>query len=45
MSRALPCETQLGYHFPLADVSIGYREELGGEFDEQAILLAVTVRR
>jgi len=26
-------------------VSIGYREEFGGEFDEQAVLLAVTVRR
>ncbi|WP_375209941.1 hypothetical protein [Hyphomonas jannaschiana] len=42
---SIKTETQLGYHFPLADVSIGYREELGGEFDEQAILLAVTVRR
>ena len=38
-------ETQVGYHFPLADVSLGYREEFGGEFDEQAILLAVTLRR
>ena len=38
-------ETQLGYHFPLADLSVGYREELGGEFDEQAVLIAVTVRR
>jgi hypothetical protein len=42
---SIKTETQLGYHFPLADVSMGYREEFGGEFDEQAILLAVTVRR
>ena len=42
---SLKTEAQLGYHFPLADVALGYREELGGEFDEQAILLAVTLRR
>lgn len=42
---SIKTETQFGYHFPLADLSLGYREELGGEFDEQAILIAVTVRR
>lgn len=42
---SIKTETQIGYHFPAADVSIGYREEFGGEFDEQAVLLAVTVRR
>lgn len=38
-------ETQIGYHFPWADVSAGYREELGNEFEEQAFLLALTLRR
>lgn len=42
---SIKSETQFGYHFPLADLSIGYRDELGGNFDEQAVLLAVTVRR
>jgi len=42
---SLKTESQIGYHFPLADVSLGYREEFGGAFDEQAVLLAVTVRR
>ena len=44
-AESIKTETQFGYHFPLADVSVGYREEFGGAFDEQAILLAVTVRR
>lgn len=44
-ANSVKTETRLGYHFPLADMSLGYREELGGEFDEQAILLAITVRR
>ena len=37
-------ETQLGYHFPWADVAVGYRDEFGGAFDEQAVLIAVTLR-
>nr|WP_321358979.1 hypothetical protein [uncultured Hyphomonas sp.] len=44
-ANSIKTETQLGYHFPLADMSLGYRQEIGGEFDEQAVLLAVTVRR
>ena len=44
-AESIKTETQFGYHFPLADVSVGYREEFGGAFDEQAILLAVTLRR
>ena len=42
---SIKSDTQFGYHFPLADVSIGYREEFGGQFDEQAVLLGITVRR
>lgn len=37
-------ETQLGYHFPWADVSVGYREEFAGDFDEKAVLVGVTLR-
>jgi len=37
-------ESQIGYHFPLFDLSVGYREEFGSDFDEEAILLALTVR-
>lgn len=38
-------ETQLGYHFPWADMALGYREEFAGDFDERAVLLALTLRR
>ena len=44
-ARSIKSDTQLGYHFPLVDVALGFREEYGGEFDEQAWLLAFTVRR
>jgi hypothetical protein len=38
-------ENQLGVHFYKVDVSPGYREELGGQFDEPAVLIAVVARR
>ena len=38
-------ETQIGYHFPILDLAIGYREEIGGAFEEEAILIAFTMRR
>jgi len=41
---SIKSEIQFGYHFPLADMSLGYRQEYGGEFKEHAVLLAVTVR-
>lgn len=37
-------ETKLGYHFPWVDLALGYRQEFAGEYDEQAILLAMTVK-
>lgn len=38
-------ESQIGYHFPLFDLSVGYREEFGSDFDEEAFLVAITARR
>lgn len=38
-------ESQLGYHFEHFDAAIGYREELGGQFSERAVLVAFTARR
>ena len=38
-------ETRVGYHFKLADLSVGYRKEFGGDFTEQAWLVSLTVRR
>ncbi|MEZ5998211.1 MAG: hypothetical protein R3B98_05920 [Hyphomonas sp.] len=38
-------DSQVGYHFRAFDLSLGYRQELGGAFDEQAYLVALTVRR
>lgn len=37
-------ETRLGYHFDWADLAVGYRQEFAGDFDEQAVLLAVSFR-
>ncbi len=38
-------ENQVGVHFDKVDVSLGYREELGGQFEETAVLIAVVARR
>jgi hypothetical protein len=38
-------ENQIGVHFGAVYVSLGYREELGGRFNEHAVLVAVTARR
>lgn len=38
-------ESQVGYHFGHADVSVGYREEFGGAYEENAYLIALTTRR
>ena len=38
-------QTQLGYHFPWADLALGYREEFSGSFEEESVLVAITVRR
>lgn len=42
---SIKTETVLGYHADWADVSVGYRAEHGGQFDEQSYLISVTVRR
>ena|SRR3990167_7370596 len=38
-------ENQVGVHFDRFDLSLGYREELGNEFSEHAVLVAITARR
>ncbi len=38
-------DSQIGYHFKSADLSLGYREESGGAYREHAVLVAVTLRR
>lgn len=42
---SIKLENQIGVHFGPLDVSLGYREELGGQFDEHAVLIAVVARR
>ena len=44
-ASSIKIENQLGVHFDKVDVSLGYREELGGQFDEHAVLIAVVARR
>ncbi|MCB9962391.1 MAG: hypothetical protein R3C00_06500 [Hyphomonas sp.] len=44
-ARSVKFDTQAGYHFRAFDLSLGYRQEAGGAFNEQAYLVAVTVRR
>lgn len=44
-ASSIKTENQIGVHFDKLDVSLGYREELGGEFDERAVLIAVVARR
>lgn len=43
--RSVKTETQLGVHLGRVDVSLGYRDEIGGAFEESAILIAVVARR
>lgn len=42
---SIKLENQIGVHFEKADVSLGYREELGGQFEETALLIAIVARR
>lgn len=44
-ARSVKTETQLGLHFTQFDLSLGYREEIGGAFNENAVLIAVVMRR
>jgi hypothetical protein len=38
-------ESQIGYHFSHIDIAVGYRQEFGGAYEEDAYLLALTTRR
>ena len=38
-------ESQIGIHFDTFDLSLGFREEIGGEFEETAVLIALVARR
>ena len=44
-ASSIKIQNQLGVHFDKVDVSLGCRKELGGQFDEHAVLIAVVVRR
>lgn len=44
-ASSMKTESQLGVHFGEVDVSLGYREEIGGQFEETAVLIAVVARR
>jgi hypothetical protein len=44
-ATSIKIENQLGVHFDKVDVSPGYREGLGGQFDEHAVLISVVARR
>lgn len=44
-ARSVKTESQIGVHWGPADVSLGYREEIGGAFEETAVLIAVVMRR
>lgn len=44
-ASSIKIENQIGMHFGNVDISLGYREELGGQFDEHAVLIAVVARR
>lgn len=41
---SIKSESTFGYHAGWADVSVGYRAEHGGLFDEESYLIAITVR-
>lgn len=44
-ARSIKTETQLGVHFGPVDLSLGYRQEIGGVFEESAVLVALVARR
>lgn len=44
-ARSVKAETQLGVRLSGFDVSLGYREELGGLYSERAVLVALVARR
>ncbi|MBK8198791.1 MAG: hypothetical protein IPK75_10495 [Acidobacteria bacterium] len=44
-ATSVKLENQIGLHLGAVDVSLGYREEIGGEFEETAILVALVARR
>jgi len=44
-ARSIKTESQIGVHLGRVDVSLGYREEIGGAFEETAVLIAVVMRR
>ncbi len=41
---SIKTESSFGYHADWGDVSVGYRAEHGGQFEEQSYLIAITVR-
>lgn len=43
--RSVKTETQLGVHLGRFDISLGYREEIGGSFNENAVLVALVAKR
>ncbi|KCZ96151.1 hypothetical protein HHI_00690 [Hyphomonas hirschiana VP5] len=43
--RSVKTESQLGVHLGRVDVSVGYREEIGGTFNENAVLIAIVAKR
>ncbi len=42
---SIKSENQIGIHFDRFDLALGYREELGGQFNEHAVTLALVARR
>jgi hypothetical protein len=44
-ATSVKVETMLSYQFDRFDLSAGYRDEIGGEFEEDAYVIAITVRR
>lgn len=43
--RSVKTDTQFGIKINALDVSLGYREEIGGRYNERAVLVAVVARR
>jgi len=43
-ASSVKTESQIGVHFGPVDVSLGHREEIGGQFEETAVLIAVVAR-
>lgn len=42
---SIKTESQFGVHFRRFDLALGYRDEIGGQFDETAVLVTLTARR